>query len=345
MRIGIVGCGEIAQTHARFILEQKQCRLVGVCDMDGRKARAFAERFGVERSYQDFEMLLDEQKLDVVHVLTPPQTHAVLAIAAMKAGSHVLVEKPMAVSCEEADAMVAVSRAQGVKLCVNHNQLFEPVMLKALTLLQNGALGDIISVESHYGLNFVSDPARPWVETLPGGIFQNLAPHPLYLSLEFLGDPVELRASTLSTGVVDPNIPDELRIVMKGERVIGHVALSLGIRPNVNFLRISGTRATLHVDFAGRTLRLDRLRALPKAMARAVFNLELAGQLTIATFSNALKLMAGRLKPYHGHGNLIRAFYRSIEENGPAPVSVEAGRRVVGVYDLVCTELFATTGK
>jgi 2-alkyl-3-oxoalkanoate reductase len=342
MRIGIVGCGEIAQTHARFILEQKQCRLVGVCDMDGRKAKTFAERFGAERSYQDVEILLGEQKPDVVHVLTPPQTHAAVAIAAMESGCHVLVEKPMAVSSQEADAMVAVARAQGVKLCVNHNQLFEPVMLKALTLLQNGALGDILSVESHYSLNFVSDPERPWVETLPGGIFQNLAPHPLYLSLEFLGDPVELYASTLSTGVVDPDTPDELRIVMKGERAIGHVALSLGIRPNVNVLRLSGTRATLHIDFAGRTLRLERLRAIPKALARALLNFELAGQLTMATFSNAFKLMAGRLKPYHGHGNLIRTFYRSIEEDGPPPVSLEAARRVVGVYDLVRTELFAT---
>ena len=341
MRIGIVGCGEIAHTHARFIGEHKQCKLVGVCDTDGGKARVFAERFGAERSYEELETFLDEQKPDVVHVLTPPQTHAPIAIAAMEAGCHVLVEKPMAVSTEEADAMVAVSRAQGVKLCANHNQLFEPVMLKAFALLQSGALGDIISVESHYGLNFVSDPARPWVETLPGGIFQNLAPHPLYLSLEFLGDPVEMHVSMLSTGVVEPNIPDELRIVMKSERVIGHVALSLGIRPNVNFLRISGSRATLHVDFAGRTLRLERLRALPKAVARALLNLELAGQLSIATFSNALKLMAGRLKSYHGHGNLIRAFYRSIEKDGPAPVSVEAARRVVGVYDVVRTELFA----
>ncbi|HEX2056703.1 MAG TPA: Gfo/Idh/MocA family oxidoreductase [Nitrospiraceae bacterium] len=341
MRIGIVGCGEIAPTHARFIAEQKQGRLVGVCDMDGHKARTFAESFGVERSYQDLDMLLEEQKPDVVHVLTPPQSHAAVAIAAMEAGCHVLVEKPMAVSSEEADAMIRVSRTQGVKLCVNHNQLFEPIMLEALRLLRDGALGEIISVESQYGLNFVSDPERPWVEALPGGIFQNLAPHPLYLSLEFLGDPVELHASTLSTGVLDSNSPDELRIVMKGERVIGQVALSLGIRPNVNFLRISGTGATVHVDFAGRTLRVERLRALPKAVARALFNLELAGQLTVATFSNALKLVTRRLKPYQGHGNLIRAFYRSIADHSPAPVSVEAARRVVGVYDLVRTELFA----
>jgi predicted dehydrogenase len=342
MRIGIIGCGEIAHTHARYIREEKECTLAAVCDTDGRKAQAFAQRVGVTEWYDDIEPFLREQKLDVVHVLTSPRAHAAVAIAAMEAGCHVLVEKPMAISTEEADAMVEVSRAEGVKLCANHNQLFEPVMLKALAWLRNGVVGDIISVESHYGQNFVSDPERPWIETLPGGIFQNLAPHPLYLSLEFLGDPVEMHVSTLSTGVVGRDIADELRIVMKGERAIGHVSVSLGIRPNTNFLRISGTRATLHVDFASRTLRLERLRALPKAVARGLMNIELAGQLGAATISNAFKLMVGRLKSYQGHGNLIHALYRSIESHNPTPVSVEAARRVVGVYDLVRAELFAT---
>jgi predicted dehydrogenase len=342
MRIGIIGCGEIAHTHARYIREQKQRKLVAVCDTDERKAQAFAQRLGVSRYYTEIEAFLEEQKPEVVHVLTPPQSHAAVAIAAMEAGCHVLVEKPMAISTEEADAMVEVSWAQRVKLCVNHNQLFEPVMLKALALVRSGGVGDIISVESHYGQNFVSDPERPWVETLPGGIFQNLAPHPLYLNLEFLGDPVETHVSTLSTGVVGRNIADELRIIMKGERAIGHVAVSLGIRPNTNFLRISGSKATLHVDFASRTLRLERLRALPKAVARGLMNLEVAGQLGAATISNAFNLMVGRLKSYQGHGNLIHALYRSIESYGPTPVSVEAARRVVGVYDLVRAELFAT---
>jgi predicted dehydrogenase len=337
----MIGCGEIAQTHAGFIGENNRHRLVGVCDTDGARARSFATRFGVRHWYEDLERFLDEQKPDVVHVVTPPQTHAAVAIAAMEAGCHVLVEKPMAVSADEAEAMAAVATAQGVKLCVNHNQLYEPVMLKASALVQDGAVGDVISVESHYGMNFVPDPARPWIETLPGGIFQNLAPHPLYLCLEFLGDPTDLHVCSISTGMVESGVPDELRIVMSGERVIGHVALSLGVRPNANLLRIAGTKATLHVDFAGRTLRLERLRRLPKAVSRGLLNLELSAQLSAATVSNAIKLVFGRLKSYHGHKNLIEAFYRSIENGGPLPVSLASARRVVGVYDLIRTEAFA----
>jgi predicted dehydrogenase len=339
MRIGIIGCGEISHAHARFILRDKKRRLVAVCDTNREKGRAFAKNFGVDNSYSDVSRLLGEHQLDAVHILTPPQSHTAIAVAAMGAGCNVLVEKPMAISTEEADAMVEVARRNDVRLCVNHNQLFEPVMLKAFRFLQEKAIGDVISVESHYSLTFIPDPARPWVETLPGGIFQNLAPHPLYLILEFIGDPVEMHSSTLNTGALGVDTPDELRIVMRGERAMGYVALSIGTRPNVNCLRISGTRATIHVDFAGKTIRLERLRSLPKAVARGLMNLELAGQLSIQTFSNAAKLLFGRLKSYQGHGNLIDAFYRSIEHQGPLPVSVEAARRVVEVYDRVRTEV------
>jgi predicted dehydrogenase len=295
----------------------------------------------VDHSYSDLRHLLNEHQLDAVHILTPPQSHTTIAVAAMEAGCNVLVEKPMAICTEEADAMVEVARRKEVKLCVNHNQLFEPVMVKAFKLLQEDAIGDVISVESHYSLTFIPDLARPWVETLPGGIFQNLAPHPLYLILEFIGDPVEMHCSTLNTGSLGVDTPDELRIVMRGERAMGYVALSIGTRPNDNCLRISGTRATLHVDFASRTIRLERLRSLPKAIARGLMNLELAGQLSAGTLSNAAKLLSGRLKPYQGHGNLINAFYQSIEKQSPLPVSMEAARRVVEVYDRVRTEVFA----
>jgi predicted dehydrogenase len=260
----------------------------------------------------------------------------------MTAGCSVLLEKPMAMCVEEADAMLAVARRNGVQLCVNHNQLFEPVMSKAYAVMQEGGIGDIVSVESHYGLNFVPDPARPWVEALPDGVFQNLAPHPLYLILEFLGDPIEMHVATLNTGSPYPDLSDELRILIKGERAIGHVAVSLGIRPNVNFLRISGTQATLHVDFASKTFRLERLKPLPKSVARGIMNLDIAGQLTLGTLGNAFKLAAGRLKPYQGHRNLIEAFYRSIETGGAPPVSVESARRVVEVYDRIRADLFTT---
>ena len=76
-------------------------------------------------------------------------------------------------------------------------------------------------------------------------------------------------------------------------------------------------------------------------MARGLMNLELAGQLNAETLSNADKFLCGRLKSHQGHGSLIHAFYQSIEKRSPLPVSVEAARRVVEVYDRVREDVFA----
>ena len=341
MRVAIIGCGEIAHTHARFIRKRGQRAIVAICDTNPRTLHAFGNKFGIALRYDDVHRMLGEQQPDVVHVLTPPQTHAAIGIAAMRAGCNVLVEKPMATCVDEADEMLAIAERHNVRLCVNHNQLFEPVMLKGLSLLGQGRVGDIISVEAHYSVNFVPDSGRPWVETLPGGILQNFAAHPLYLALEFVGDPVQMHAEHFSIGSQSTDTADELRILVKGKRVVGYIVVSLGIRPNVNCLKVFGTRATLHIDFAGRTLRLEQSRSLPALIARGLMNIEVAGRLTLDTLANACKLVLGRLTPYQGHGNLIEAFYRSVETNGPPPITAEAARRVMEAYDRIRAEPIA----
>ena len=138
MKIAILGCGDIARAHIPFIKAESRHRIVGVCDADPARAGALAKTFGIDHVYGDLAELIDRQRPDVVHVLTPPQSHAGLAALAMRRGCHVLVEKPMALSVDEADTMMATARAHGVRLCVNHNQLFDPVVLRARRLVEEG---------------------------------------------------------------------------------------------------------------------------------------------------------------------------------------------------------------
>jgi predicted dehydrogenase len=314
---------------------------VAICDTDVQKLHAFGNKFGVAARYDDVHRMLSEQQPDVVHVLSPPRTHAAISIAAMRAGCNVLVEKPMATSVDEADEMLAVAEKENVRLCANHNQLYEPVMLKAVSLLEQGCVGHIISVETHYSVNFVPDSSRPWVDELPGGVLQNFAAHPFYLTFEFVGNPVQMHVEHSSSGVLSTDAVEELRILVKGERSIGYIVVSLGIRPNVNCVRIFGTRATLHIDFAGRTIRLERLRSLPTFVARGLLNIEVAGRLIWDTISNACRFLLGALTPYQGHGKLIDAFYRSVETDSPSPISGESARRVIEAYDRIRAGMFA----
>ena len=101
----------------------------------------------------NFEAMLRSRCVDVVHILTPPKTHAELAIRAMEAGCHVFVEKPMALTVEETDAMNAAAGRNRVKLCVGHSRVCAPLMLKARNLVESGKIGKVLHVDVSYNFD------------------------------------------------------------------------------------------------------------------------------------------------------------------------------------------------
>ena len=127
--------------------------------MDVARARLLANELGVTSYYQDALSMIVEQKPDVVHITTPPQSHAALSILAMKQGCHVLVEKPMALTTDDAQEMILAAQQNNVQLCVNHNMVFENIFQRAIQLARTGAIGDVISVETHFLYNAKRNPA------------------------------------------------------------------------------------------------------------------------------------------------------------------------------------------
>ncbi len=341
MKVGFVGCGEIARVHAVYVQQDKRCQIIAVCDQDLARARALAHDFRVPNVYQSLSELLEQQRPDAIHVLTPPHVHASLAIEAMQARCHVLVEKPMALSLEEADSMIEAAERHGVKLCVDHNQLFDPVVLEARELISKGAVGKVIAVDIYYGFNLAQAPERRWAGSLGGGMFQDVAPHPLSHMLQFLEDPIELHATTLTTRTLQGIAPDELRVLARTKDTLGTVTISFAIKPHLNFLNIYGSKAILHVDLANMIVSIERLRSLPKPAARALMVAEQALGSLIGVVRTSVEFSLGRLKPYPGMGNLIRRFYDCIESGQAPPVPGEAGRRVVRVFEELRTQLQA----
>ena len=332
LRIGLIGCGQIAQVHARFISANGKHRIVAVCDADRARAAAFAQKFGIANTYGTLADLLEAQHPDVVHIVTPPQSHAPLAIEAMRGGCHVLVEKPMALSVSEADAMIAASAKYGVTLCVNHNQLFDPVVARARRMVADGAVGRVVSVEAYYGFNVGQTGRRGWVDSLPGSVFHNVAPHPISLILPFIGEPTEVNVATLATGTLGPDAPDELRVLLSGRAATGVLTISLAVKPHVNFLKIYGSKGIIYVDLGNMILSVERLRPLPKVVARGLMSIEQGMQIAGGAVGSAIKILSGRVKSYQGLGDLVAAFHASLVQGGDPPVSGEDGRRAVRVW-------------
>lgn len=352
MKVGIVGGGQIATVHIPYVRSHPGAEVVGLADTNEARAAGTTARFGITSTCRTLTELLERHRPDVVHIVTPPQTHAALAIEAMEAGCHVFVEKPMAVDLEQAEAMEAAARRRGVKLCVDHNHLFDPALVEARSMLAKGTIGQLVSVETFEGFS-LGTPDNPyvqpgaaahWVHELPGGIFQNLAPHPVYLMLAFLDPPKSLHAVAQKTGRVPTSFADELRVLVSADNGLGCFMVSLSIQPFMKYVNVYGTEGTIRVNLSTNSLTLARNRDLPRALARGMLGVDEAVQLVQGTVANAYQVARGRLRPYPGMGALIREFYRSIEDDRPAPVDGEAGREVVRVLDLVWEQIGRSAG-
>jgi predicted dehydrogenase len=142
LRAAIIGTGAIAHAHAQAILDlAPRIELVAVVDLDRDRAQAFADHFGAGAVYSDAESLFAAERLDLVHVCTPPKTHTPLAIQAMKAGVPVLVEKPTALSLAEMDEIVRVSVETGIPALTVFQHRFGRAAQRLSRLLHEGVLG------------------------------------------------------------------------------------------------------------------------------------------------------------------------------------------------------------
>ena len=214
-------------------------------------------------------------------------------------------------------------------------------MARAHELVVNGQLGNVINVESYYGLNtripaFRDYPVPnvlPWIYNLPGGVYHDFMPHPLYVLLEYTGRPKEIKVMSQSHGVLPQNMPDELRILINGEKAFGILTFSFAAMPHLHFIRIYGTKMMVEVDINTMTTVIHPVSSLPKAAQKATYNLTEAWQLFMATVSNVKNFLTGKLKPYQGMKILIHKFYDSMKNNTELPVTKEQALLVIGTMD------------
>jgi predicted dehydrogenase len=144
LKVGLVGCGDIARVHASAwqTLGQKAV-ITAVSDVVESSATAMARRLDGATVYNDFHRLVEDPDVQAIDVCLPHHLHRDAIIAGARAGKHVICEKPLCLSLEEAEEIAAAVRAGGVTMMCAHNQLFDPAVLKAREMLAEGALGEV----------------------------------------------------------------------------------------------------------------------------------------------------------------------------------------------------------
>lgn len=140
LRTGIIGCGKVGDFHAKVYAELPQSEFVAVCDADSARAEAFASRYGV-KAYTDVATMCRDARLDVVSICTPHPLHASPAVAAADCGCNVLVEKPLASSLEDCDAIIAAEKRNHVTVGTMVQRRFYRPCMRIHKAIEDGKLG------------------------------------------------------------------------------------------------------------------------------------------------------------------------------------------------------------
>jgi predicted dehydrogenase len=336
MKVAIIGCGFVSDSHVACLKRLHDIEIVAVADTDEDAARRLANSFGIPKVFRDTGSLLSETAPEVVHLLTPPQTHAEIALQAMQSGCHVLLEKPMAPTAAEAYAILAGAREHKVALAICHNFLFLPCVVAAQKLLAEGALGELVGVDISW-----HPPNRGfhvgWTGDLPGGAMHEIVPHAVYLQRAFVGELKNIAG--ISRRGDDARGPDcEIRILMDTEFGSSQIAISPSAQPKQFMMRVEGTKMSLQIDLSTNTLLKIRKLGDGKIW-KAVMNIDQAAQLLTGTIGSVLSVLRSDIS--NGHFPLIESFYRSLREGGEMPVTAEDGAATVAALD----EIWATPSK
>lgn len=142
LRVGIIGCGKIADGHAGQLRAIEGVELVAACDREPLMVGQFLDRWPGLGGYEDAAEMIAKERLDVVHVATPPDSHVALACMALDAGCHVFMEKPFALDAEGAREVLDCAARNGRRVCVNYLYNFESPALGLQRMLDEGRLGE-----------------------------------------------------------------------------------------------------------------------------------------------------------------------------------------------------------
>jgi predicted dehydrogenase len=251
-KFGLIGCGSVADFHIEAIRELDRARLTYVASRNGAKARSVAEREGCAWT-EDYRELLASPDVDIVCVTTSSGSHARIGMDAVRAGKHLVVEKPIAMNSRDAAELIRAAKDSGVLLSVISQRRFEPQHLAVKRLLEQGELGKLLLVEvslPFYRSQSYYDSAD-WRGTLAedGGVLMNQGIHSLDLMLWFAGD---IRSVFGTTATQTHRMEAEdlgLAIVRFTGGAFGTIMASTSIRPGFPAaLNLYGERGAIKLE-------------------------------------------------------------------------------------------------
>lgn len=186
IRVGIVGVGFAARLHAIAYKRHPLVEITAVAGTKKEKVDLFKQEFSIKRGYIDYRDMLRREEIDIISICVPTFLHKEVAVAAMKAGKHVVCEKPLAINSREAEEMIAEAKNQNVLLMYAEDWIFAPALRKAVEISREGGIGDVLYIrakESHSGSHSIYAQKVCYAG---GGAMIHLGIHPVGFVLAFM---------------------------------------------------------------------------------------------------------------------------------------------------------------
>lgn len=262
MRVGLIGAKLQGRRRAPALQGFLGTELVVISAAHKESAQALANKFGCE-AVVGWEPVVRRSDLDAVVVCTPPHLHAQISIVAMKNGKHVLCEKPLARTLQEAEAMVKAAKANHVKLQCGFNHRYHPAVQKARELLDQGGIGEPSFIRCRYGICGRPGYEKEWRATpamVGGGQLMEQGIHALDLSRWFLGEFREVAAFTANCFWKIQPLEDNAFVLLRTEDgKIASIHSSLTQWKNIFSFEVFGSEGYINVEGLGGSYGTERL--------------------------------------------------------------------------------------
>ena len=338
LRVGFVGAGGISSLHAAMLKMLPEVRISAVCDTLAARAKDLAQQFGIPETYSSTAEMFRNARLDAVHVLTPPQYHVEVAIECLRAGCHVLVEKPLGLTVEACERLRAESARTGLVCGVNHNLTYAPVMERLVAAIRSRRLGRV----NHVLVNFCappgyvprSDPAN-YMFQRPENMIYEFGPHPFSVIRLLMGAVVhaECFASGEQELAGGKSFFDSWQISLECERGTASLYLSIGQGVADTRVRVLGQDGTAEADLGRGTLRVTESSPrriagpLGEGWAHGKESLGAAIGNVAHQYGAAVGLLASRRRnPFY---RSLSAFYQALASGKSPREDAAAGKAVV----------------
>ena len=325
LNFAIYGCGVISKTHALALNDIAGAQLVACADFNPAAAEAFAAAQGI-RMLPDWNALLQSKDVDAICICTPSGTHAPLAIEALNAGKHVVLEKPMALNTAECNEIIAAAERNQKHITIIAQMRTAPDIIRAKELLQSGALGQVIMAQLHMCYyrpgSYYAGSWRGTKKMDGGGALMNQGIHGVDILRDMMG-PVKQLSSVVRTLLHDIEVEDAAAVALEFESgAIGVITASTATHPGYDReIRIYGTRG-------GMEFKEDK-------MVRLVLD---GVEHPCSEFVSAGAATSNLLLDYRGHARQLDAFVRAIGgENTVYPDQFD-GKQAVELIETIYRE-------